>query len=384
MFMVGLFFSVFYTMQHFTNESVEMQQQEDFGEDIANEYLIHISQNEPIQTETTPAETDPSDLDYIDNEIYKNYSEKYAHGRVDCVVEIPAIDLRQSVFTGTPAQIEHDLSRWLSVTARADYMLGNTHYCIYMHNPRDKSIQISKAQEILKTNDYVVITKEQNVYLYQIVDIFAEWRNKCTEKYVDNMSVDNDLLYIFTCGRDEWQGRNLVIKGQLYEMYQLQDWNSNKDAYINSYKKDVNNIPDPPKKPQPMQMSISTKTDNILYINIIGPQYEKIYNCTIGICDIDGYLIDNGTIDYNAEIVETPPLKNGEYYIGIYENGTEFADPTPYKITISQKETTVIETVDAVADTEEANTQTIRLIAIALLMLTFFMGCVVIIKIIKE
>jgi sortase (surface protein transpeptidase) len=384
-----LFSAVSCVLFYFSTETKDIEEQERVSELIAEEYLVQMSQhyndeNDIVQDEIISGGEYASDLEYNDNEIYSYFDESYACGYVDCVLEIPAIDLRQSIFTGTPDQIQHDLGRWLSVTARSDYILGDTHYCIYMHNPRNKSIRISYAQENLHEKDYMIITKKGTVYLYKVTGVFPEWRNKCTDNYVNNMAVSNDKLYIFTCGRDEWQGRNVVIEGTVHAVYNTQDWLVNKDAYIEEYKKCVGTIVEPEiVEKQELILMIESKDDDLL-VSLCGPNYTNVSNCFIGICNADGYLVEGvkNLIEYNGSSVIIERLPEGEYYIGVYENNTEYNDPIPYKITIDKK-TYTQSIVTMVEDANRSNEQTslIKSIAIIMFIMAVLLGLTTVFKI---
>jgi sortase (surface protein transpeptidase) len=378
--------SIFSILYYFSNETEDIENQELISELVAEEYLIYVSQqsSEGTNQDVEPTvPTDSSDLDYTDNEIYSHFEESDAWGYIDCVLEIPAIDLRQSVFTGTPEQIQHDLKRWLSVTARSDYILGDTHYCIYMHNARNKSIKISYAQEKLREKDYMIVTKQNHVYLYQVTGVFGEWRNKCTDNYVNNMTVDNKKLYIFTCGRGEWQGKNLVIEGTVHAVYDTSDWVTNKDQYINEYKKDIGVIiEDPVVEKEQLVMNIETR-DQSLIVSLHDENYANVSNCTVGICDVDGYLVEGveNPIPYNGSAIVIPNLPKGEYYIGVYENNTYHLDPIPYKVVIDQQtHTQSVTTVDQEALEQHQRAELTKSIAIIVSIAAIGLGIIVVIK----
>lgn len=230
-------------------EKNELQQQENVNEDLAETYLNSLSDllnNKSKELETSLIDFNESNIesymlsqfDYTDNKIFGKYSEKYAKGKIDCVVEIPVIEFRQCIFTGTREQIKHDLGVWLPVTAMTGYTLGETRYCIYMHNPTNQSIQISKAQDGLKKNDYIVVTKGLNVYLYSVTDIRGEDRFEAAKKYVENENVGPEKLYLFTCAKGKWNGKSLVIDATLYNKYNIKVWEKDKAKILKEYLED--------------------------------------------------------------------------------------------------------------------------------------------------
>ena len=343
------------------SETEDMETQEDIGAALADEYLLSISEStiDSATTEESPMEG-MDEFEYEDNEIFGSYSEANAVGSLDCVLEIPAIELRQSVFTGTPSQIRRNLSRWLAVTGRSDYILGSTHYCIYMHNPTNKSIRISYAQETLVPGDYIVVTKDNTVFFYEMTRMFPEWRQTCTKSYTDNMALDSTWLYIFTCARGEWQGRNLVIEGKLYNTYSLADWAENKEKYIAEYEgqyteKDVSNML--------LTMQIVNEDDEIK-ISVKRPDNTHALHCSVGIFNNEGYVIGE-EYPYTGLPV-TLPLEEGEYIIGISSNNTGFGTPVPFKVNITKKATS-IDTIDKVEEHAEQEGQTMMLVACVLL-----------------
>ena len=222
-------------------EKNELQEQEIYSEDLANEYLDVIQSLTPDELADLNSqnleELILSKLNYEDNKLYGNMKESWAQGKIDCIIEIPEIQFRQCVFTGTQKQITHDLGIWLAVTAQSGYKLGETRYCIYMHNPTNQSIQISKAQNNLEPNDYIVVTKGADVYLYRIVSLTGENRFEAAKKYVENESIGPEKLYLFTCARDQWQGKSLMIDATLYQKFHISNWQENKVDILKEYYK---------------------------------------------------------------------------------------------------------------------------------------------------
>jgi len=365
---------------HFENETIELREQERLSELAAEEYLVSVFEQETSPNESTLIDND--DLDYNDNEIYSYFTEDGAWGHIDSVLEIPAIELRQTIYSGTPEQIEHDLGYWLPVTARADYILGDTHYCIYIHNPSDRSLKISRAQFELNVGDYMVLTQGANVFLYEVTSVFPEWRNKCTTEYVDNMAIDREMLYIFTCGLDDWAGRNVVIEGKINKVFDVQDWTKNKEEYIAEYKSSVSSESAPAEK-DTLVLTITTKDEKVI-ASLTNAQYTQVKDCTIGICDKDGQLIpmEQNPIPFNGEDVLIPQLDEGEYYVGVHDCPAEYENPTPYKLVInteqhSQKITSLAEEVQNL----QQQTDMMKFIAIAMVGMTILLGTITVLRI---
>ena len=296
-----------------TSETKDMESQEQLGQQMADAYLLSLTEKHfdaEAEEETNDYDLEIDDLEYQDNQLFGSHTEAEAVGTLDCVLEIPAIELRQSVFTGTPAQIQRNLSRWMSVTCRSDYVLGSTQYCIYMHNPTNKSIRISYAQETLVPGDYITLTQNNTVYFYEMTRMFPEWREVCTSSFADNMALDSSLLYIFTCARREWQGRNLVIEGKLYNTYDLSDWQENSDKYIAEYKGQYS--PNETSIQESLNLEITNEED-MLKISVTRPDGCQALHCSVGIFDDDGYLIGDAYPYDGLPISLNLPL--GEYII---------------------------------------------------------------------
>ena len=369
------------TLFLWTMETQDMEQQEQLGEQLADEYLISLLETSIQNTEPIIEDSDNvfDDLEYDDNELFGHHKESEALGTLDCVLEIPAIELRQSVFTGTPSQIRYNLSKWLSVTCRSDYILGSTQYCIYMHNPTNKSIKISYAQDTLVPGDYITLTKDNTVFFYEMTRMFPEWRDVCTINYADNMSLDSTKMYIFTCARGEWQGRNLVIEGTLYDTYELSDWQQNAEQYIAEYKGQY-------KAPEiqtteSLNLSI-TNTENVLNVSVTRPDDCQALHCSVGLFDADGYLIGD---DYPYEGYPLDfELQPGTYIFGVYDNKTEYLSPMPYQVTLEHNAVSSIQTIDEHEEEIESEGQVMKYVALALTSVFCVMYVIVTVRTIKD
>ena len=359
------------------SETKELEEQEQIGSALADEYLLSISEsNLSLTEEETPILLE-DEFEYEDNEIFGSYSEANAVGSLDCVLEIPAIELRQSVFTGTPSQIRRNLSKWLAVTGRSDYILGSTHYCIYMHNPTNKSIRISYAQETLVPGDYIVITKDNTVFFYEMTRMFPEWRQTCTKTYTDNMSLSSDWVYIFTCARGEWQGRNLVIEGKLYNTYTLSDWQENAQQYIAEYEGQYEE-----KTIEDMLLSMNiTENNGDIQVTVRRPDGTHALHCAVGLFDNDGYVLGEEFLYRGSPL--TLDLEEGQYIIGLSSNNTEYGTPMPYQINLS-KQKTDINTIDQIETETEEQGQSMMTLAIVFLGIFSLLYILVTIRTIKE
>lgn len=165
-----------------------------------------------------PAPATQPDTNYEDN-LYR-FSPEYAQGVIECVLEVPVAKIRRGVYTGA---IEHDLDLWMVVAARDEYVLGQTHYCIYGHNSTKQDLSFNNLQPNCKLGDTFTLTNEDGVYEYTITNLFSENRTRVTKNYVDNFKIDKSLCYIITCGRNEHRYRDFVVEGTLTKFTPLEE-----------------------------------------------------------------------------------------------------------------------------------------------------------------
>ena len=330
-------------------------QNENLGEKFAEEYLMQLEEQTITIQETEPQkEPEPSDLDYADHTIDEN---SHVVGYVDAVLEIPAIQFRQSILSGTQEEIDVNLENWLSVAARPNYKIGSTHYCIYIHSTSTSDITISQAQYKVGIDDYAILTSKDNVYLYQFVDVYPEWRDICTTEIVDNMTLPSDELYIFTCGHGEWTGKNTVLKAKLYKKYQRGNWENNKDIYIDDYKEMIEKQKEEKAEPiRKKELSLDVKTETFGGTEasvVVSIQNKEYVDCSIALTDKDGYLVPGmeNPRKYEGEPMRFSNLTEGEYYLGVYTCDERYNKPAPYKLTIS-KQTADVQTMNDVLKEE--------------------------------
>ena len=142
------------------------------------------------------------------------YTPDYAKGVIDCVLEIETIKLRRGVYIGTWEEIYHNLDMWMVTSARPDYVLGETHYAIYGHNHPVQNLSFNRLKD-LAIGDTFKLISEKGIYIYEVTNVFSDWRENVTRKVVDNMELPETDCYIITCGRNEHRYKDLVVKGVL-------------------------------------------------------------------------------------------------------------------------------------------------------------------------
>ena len=173
---------------------------------------------EPAQPAQPAQPAATVDTNYEDN-LYR-FSPEYAEGVIECVLEVPVAKIRRGVYTGA---IEHDLDLWMVVAARDEYVLGQTHYCIYGHNSTKQDLSFNNLQPNCKLGDTFTLTNEEGVYEYTITKLFSESRSRVTKNYVDNFNIDKNLCYIITCGRNEHRYKDFIVEGTLTKFTPLEE-----------------------------------------------------------------------------------------------------------------------------------------------------------------
>ena len=227
----------------FRSEEVEGYVRQYREEQIAELYLQDIQEknrNENVSVQAEPEKTDEDvkkeesiapadqvDLNYTDDNYEViggvRYTPDYAAGQLDCVLEIPKIKMRRGVYTGTASEIQHDLDIWMTTTAHTDYVLGETHYCIYGHNSPTQSLSFNDLKHV-GVGDIFLLTTEDYVYLYDVTDFYPQWRELVKKDITDNFSLPTDKCFIITCGRDQYRYKDIIVEGTLKEKYTIDEW----------------------------------------------------------------------------------------------------------------------------------------------------------------
>lgn len=143
------------------------------------------------------------------------YTPDYAAGKMDCVLLIPKIRLCRGVYTGTWEDIYHNLEVWMATTARPDYCLGKTHYCIYGHNTPRLNLSFNRLQS-LEQGDVFFLVNQEGAYQYQVTKVFGISRSESI-RYTDDFSLEQKDCYLITCGRNQYQYLDLIVQGRLQQ-----------------------------------------------------------------------------------------------------------------------------------------------------------------------
>ncbi len=197
---------------------------------------------EPLEETVKETISEPVFKEIIDEKYYERggvvYTPDYAQGELDCVLEIPCISLKRGVYKGNAAQIDHDLSIWLTTAAKENMELGKTNYAIYGHNHPVQDLSFNRLKDV-RVGDTFTLTKEDKVYVYRVTRIFAEWRSTGRKRYAMNTSLNPSLCYIFTCGRDYWplngvstRYKDYIVEGTVEEVCSLEEWKDRRTTTV--------------------------------------------------------------------------------------------------------------------------------------------------------
>ena len=182
--------------------------------------------------------TDQTDADwqdysgaYQDENYYTRdditYTPDYAQGTLDCRLEVPTAGINRGVYTGTWDEINYNLDIWMVTTARPDYVLGETRYCIYGHNHTVQNLSFNQLQKV-QVGELFYLTGKSGRYTYEITNVFAVSREDATANYVDNEAIGSDKCYLITCGRDDGERNyrylDLIVEGTLKEHLTIREY----------------------------------------------------------------------------------------------------------------------------------------------------------------
>ena len=203
--LIGIYFLFFSNREAFQRQEIEQS--------LADSYLEDLYGEKDSSTELEKNEEEWEDnVWYVRDGI--RYTPDYEKGFLECVLEIPSVKIRRGVYSGTWEEIQHNLDIWMVTAARPDYELGKTHYCIYGHNHTVQNLSFNRLKDV-KKGELFKLTCEKGIFIYEVSEIFAWWREEVTEKLVDNFNLSANECYIITCGRGENRYKDLVVKGIL-------------------------------------------------------------------------------------------------------------------------------------------------------------------------
>lgn len=260
----------------------------------------------------------------------KTYTPDYAQGIMLGVLEIEPCKIRRGVYSGTWEDIQHDLDIWMVTAARPDYVLGETHMAIYGHNHPTQDLSFNRLKE-LQVGDVFTFTVNNLVYVYDVAEFIADWRDIVTRDIVDNFELPATDLYVITCGRGEYACKDIVYRGRLRGKVNIRAYAENPDHY--KYDADAFDMEDEAEIEDPDEgnADITRKTETKLSV-MLNDHKEIVLSCMdandtpvtceIGIYDMDGLPVCK--VQYPDNEIAEMDLEDGVTYIaGIVELDTE-------------------------------------------------------------
>ena len=229
----------------FIQDLIEQGLEEAEGENETEEEYSYtpdysvITPSTATETETATVDEDGiihmgSSFDYSDDVYLERdgvtYTPDYAEGDLLFVLEFPSCGIRRGVYGGTWDEIYHDLDIWMVTIANPDMVLGETHISIYGHNHTSQNLSFNnlKAAQI---GDKFYLYARSGIYVYEVTNIFSDWRSSTTTKYVNDFSISSDVCYIITCGRDNFlingessRYKDYIVEGHLVERKSLTEY----------------------------------------------------------------------------------------------------------------------------------------------------------------
>ena len=323
------------------NSQVETEVREEYLEAVIGD----IENNEKETIDQTEVHYENSDLDYSDDNYPTWNGVKYtpdnAKGRIECVLEIPSIQLRRGVYTGTMYEIRFDQDLWMATVSSPDIILGKTRYIIYGHNAVSQELSFNRVQQV-QVGDYFILTGTDAVYLYDVTDFLSMWRELFTWNYADNADIGSDKCYIATCGRGQYRYKDIVVEGTLRKKYTLSEWERAKNDIVSDRIETVTQVEDT--RPR-MELSAEVKSFSLI-ITLKDPKGNPRAGEDIVITDTDGLFLFENPETREAPVYKTDqdgkvsiPVedfeRNTEYVIGTYDfKDDEYRSPTDISFTL--------------------------------------------------
>ena len=137
-------------------------------------------------------------------------------------IDKPDVRIRRGVYTGSWAEIEHDLAVWMVTTARPDYEFGRTHYVILGHNTEAQELSFNRLKNVV-SGDFFTLYGISAVYVYEVVKT-AFVSREAAAAVADDFTLPADRCFIFTCASGAHNGQDLMVEGRLYRRYAPDEW----------------------------------------------------------------------------------------------------------------------------------------------------------------
>lgn len=245
----------------------------------------------------------------------QTYTPDYASGELLGVLEIDACQIRRGVYGGSWEDIQHDLDIWMVTEARPDYELGKTHFVIYGHNHPTQDLSFNRLKE-LEIGDVFTYTAGNTVWVYEVAEFIADWRDVITEDIVDNFELPADDMFIVTCGRGEYACKDIVYRGKLRGTVDITKYSEDPEYYKNdpeAFDRTENEEKETESAELPGSvLTVVLNEQDQLCISCKGTDGAMVYS-DIGIYDMEGLPV--ARIAYPEEDTVDVMLEDGATYI---------------------------------------------------------------------
>ncbi len=125
-------------------------------------------------------------------------------GTIDCVLDIPVIDMQRIVITG--GDMDYNLARHLFVTMSQNMRYGSCSYIIGGHQSFIYGYSMNRLEE-LKVGDYIYITKDGDTDTFIVTETCSEQWGIAAGDYGD----DPDKLAIYTCRKQKKRPKPYIV-----------------------------------------------------------------------------------------------------------------------------------------------------------------------------
>ena len=170
------------------------------------------------------------------NEKEGEFVPDYGKGNLDCVLQIPSIQMTRGVYGGTEQEIEENLEQWMLVTAASWMKFGKTGYGIFGHNHPAYEVGFNRLGE-LEPGDEFLLTGRTEERIYRIEGVTV-WSRQEAARNLSGENLSDDQCYIMTCARNE-RGENtgeyLVVQGVQRQRGKTNDEKTESMAWNNDF-----------------------------------------------------------------------------------------------------------------------------------------------------
>lgn len=125
-------------------------------------------------------------------------------GVIDCLLEIPKIDMQRVVITD--GDMDYNLDRHLFVTMRQDMWYGSCSYIIGGHQSFHYGYSMNRLEE-LQVGDHIYIAKDDAKDIFVVTEVCREQWGIDSGDYGD----DPDRLAIYTCKKQKKRPKPYIV-----------------------------------------------------------------------------------------------------------------------------------------------------------------------------